>query len=75
MREERDQQWEVVCHLKDENYSLMHNITKLSEEKNSALMSNRDLQLEVRYGGVLQFWQTQTHQLMTKAITIGLHSV
>uniref|UniRef100_A0A8C7D036 Caspase recruitment domain family member 9 n=1 Tax=Oncorhynchus kisutch TaxID=8019 RepID=A0A8C7D036_ONCKI len=47
MREERDQQWEVVCHLKDENYSLMHNITKLSEEKNSALMSNRDLQLEI----------------------------
>lgn len=60
MREERDRQWEVVCHLKDENYSLMHNLTKLSEEKNSALMSNRDLQLEVRYGG---------------AITIGLHSV
>ncbi|KAM9547403.1 caspase recruitment domain-containing protein 9 isoform 1-T1 [Salvelinus alpinus] len=47
MREERDRQWEVVCHLKDENYSLMHNVTKLSEEKNSALMSNRDLQLEI----------------------------
>ncbi|XP_014027527.1 caspase recruitment domain-containing protein 9 isoform X1 [Salmo salar] len=47
MREERDRQWEVVCHLKDENYSLMHNLTKLSEEKNSALMSNRDLQLEI----------------------------
>lgn len=47
MREEKDRQWEEVRHLKDENYSLMHNVTKLSEEKNSALMSNRDLQLEI----------------------------
>ncbi|XP_041755826.2 caspase recruitment domain-containing protein 9 isoform X2 [Coregonus clupeaformis] len=47
MREERDRQLEVVRHLKDDNYSLMYNVTKLNEEKNSALMSNRDLQLEI----------------------------
>uniref|UniRef100_A0A8C8FDC6 CARD domain-containing protein n=1 Tax=Oncorhynchus tshawytscha TaxID=74940 RepID=A0A8C8FDC6_ONCTS len=47
MREEKDRLWEEVRHLKDENYSLMHDVTKLSEEKNSALMSNRDLQLEI----------------------------
>ncbi|XP_030647704.1 caspase recruitment domain-containing protein 9 [Chanos chanos] len=47
LREERDQLWEEVRHLKDENYSLMRDVTRLSEEKNSALMGNRDLQLEI----------------------------
>ncbi|KAL0979727.1 hypothetical protein UPYG_G00188770 [Umbra pygmaea] len=47
MREEKDRLWEEARRLKDENYSLMHNVTKLSEEKNCALMSNRDLQLEI----------------------------
>lgn len=48
MREERDQMWEKARHLKDENYKLMRDMNRLSEEKNSALMCNRDLQLEVR---------------------------
>lgn len=48
LREERDRLWDEIRHLKDENYSLMHDITRLSEEKNGALMSNRDLQLTVR---------------------------
>ncbi|XP_038868657.1 caspase recruitment domain-containing protein 9-like isoform X2 [Salvelinus namaycush] len=47
MREEKGRLWEEVRHLKDENYSLMRDVTKLSEEKNSALMSARDLQLEI----------------------------
>ncbi|XP_010875026.1 caspase recruitment domain-containing protein 9 [Esox lucius] len=47
MREERDRLCEEARHLKDENYSLMHSVTKLSEDKNSALMANRDLQLEI----------------------------
>lgn len=48
MREERDQMWEKARHLKDENYKLMGDMNRLSEEKNCALMCNRDLQLEVR---------------------------
>ncbi|KAG5261058.1 hypothetical protein AALO_G00299530 [Alosa alosa] len=47
LREERDRLWDEMRQLKDENYSLMHNITRLSEEKNGALMSNRDLQLNI----------------------------
>lgn len=47
MREERDQMWDKARHLKDENYKLMSDMNRLSEEKNCALMCNRDLQLEV----------------------------
>lgn len=48
MREERDQMWQKARLLKDENYKLMSDMNRLSEEKNCALMCNRDLQLEVR---------------------------
>lgn len=48
MREERDQMWDKARHLKDENYKLMSDMNRLSEEKNCAFMCNRDLQLEVR---------------------------
>lgn len=48
MREERDQMWDKARHLKDENYKLMSDMNRLSEEKNCAHMCNRDLQLEVR---------------------------
>ncbi|KAI5613241.1 caspase recruitment domain-containing protein 9 isoform X6 [Silurus asotus] len=47
MREERDQMWDKARLLKDENYKLMSNMNRLSEEKNCALMCNRDLQLEI----------------------------
>ncbi|XP_035385972.1 caspase recruitment domain-containing protein 9 isoform X2 [Electrophorus electricus] len=47
MREERDQLWNEAQHLKDENYRLMHDVTRLSEEKNCSLMCNRDLQLQI----------------------------
>ncbi|XP_060740054.1 caspase recruitment domain-containing protein 9 isoform X1 [Tachysurus vachellii] len=47
MREERDQMWDKARHLKDENYKLMSDMNRLSEEKNCALMCNRDLQLEI----------------------------
>ncbi|XP_031441142.1 caspase recruitment domain-containing protein 9 isoform X2 [Clupea harengus] len=47
LREDRDRLWDEARQLKDENYSLMHDLTRLSEEKNSALMSNRDLQLSI----------------------------
>lgn len=48
MREERDQLWNQSRRLWDENYKLMGDVNRLSEEKNTAIMSNRDLQLEVR---------------------------
>lgn len=48
MRGEWEQMWDEVRHLKDENYKLMSDMNRLCEEKNSALMCNRDLQLEVR---------------------------
>uniref|UniRef100_A0AAY4BQ85 CARD domain-containing protein n=1 Tax=Denticeps clupeoides TaxID=299321 RepID=A0AAY4BQ85_9TELE len=47
MREERDRLWEKARALKEENYGLLHELTRLSEEKNGAFMSNRDLQLEI----------------------------
>ncbi|KAL2079629.1 hypothetical protein ACEWY4_025373 [Coilia grayii] len=47
LREERDRLWDEARQLKDENYSLMHDLTRLSEEKNCALMDNRDLQLNI----------------------------
>ncbi|XP_066510771.1 caspase recruitment domain-containing protein 9 [Hoplias malabaricus] len=47
LREEREQLWDEARRLKDENYTLMQDMTRLSEEKNRALMSTRDLQLEI----------------------------
>uniref|UniRef100_A0A8C9RR71 Caspase recruitment domain family member 9 n=1 Tax=Scleropages formosus TaxID=113540 RepID=A0A8C9RR71_SCLFO len=47
MREERDRLVEETRYLKDENYNLLREVTRMSEGKNSALMSNRDLQLEI----------------------------
>ncbi|XP_015222490.2 caspase recruitment domain-containing protein 9 isoform X1 [Lepisosteus oculatus] len=47
MKEERDGFSDEARKLKDENYSLLHDFTKLSEDKNNALMRNRDLQLEI----------------------------
>ncbi|XP_056313017.1 caspase recruitment domain-containing protein 9 isoform X4 [Danio aesculapii] len=47
IREERERMCEEARTLKDENYRLMHDLTRLSEEKNCALMCNRDLQLEI----------------------------
>ncbi|XP_067264041.1 caspase recruitment domain-containing protein 9 isoform X2 [Chanodichthys erythropterus] len=47
IREERERICEEARKLRDENYRLMHDLTRLSEEKNSALMCNRDLQLEI----------------------------
>ncbi len=47
IREERERMCEEARKLKDENYRLMHDLTRLSEDKNCALMCNRDLQLEV----------------------------
>ncbi|KAK2911715.1 hypothetical protein Q8A67_003848 [Cirrhinus molitorella] len=46
-REERERMCEEARKLRDENYRLMHDLTRLSEEKNCALMCNRDLQLEI----------------------------
>ncbi|KTG04512.1 hypothetical protein cypCar_00002240 [Cyprinus carpio] len=46
-REERERMCEEARKLRDENYRLMHDLTRLSEEKSCALMCNRDLQLEI----------------------------
>ncbi|XP_057214732.1 caspase recruitment domain-containing protein 9 isoform X3 [Triplophysa rosa] len=47
IREERERMCEEARQLRDENYSLMHDLTRLSEEKNCVHMRNRDLQLEI----------------------------
>ncbi|XP_067087478.1 caspase recruitment domain-containing protein 9 isoform X1 [Osmerus mordax] len=47
LRAERDRYLEELRLLKDDNYGLMLQVTKLSEEKNCALMASRDLQLEI----------------------------
>lgn len=48
LREEREHLSKEVKHLRDHNYGLMVNINSLSQEKSSALLANRDLQIEVR---------------------------
>ncbi|XP_028664912.1 caspase recruitment domain-containing protein 9 isoform X2 [Erpetoichthys calabaricus] len=47
MKEERDGFNEEARKLRDENYKLLLEFAKLSEEKNTALMKTRDLQLEI----------------------------
>ncbi|XP_064420400.1 caspase recruitment domain-containing protein 9 isoform X1 [Latimeria chalumnae] len=47
MKEERDNFSEELKKCKDENYELALRLARLSEEKNTALMKNRDLQLEI----------------------------
>lgn len=47
LRDERERLSEEVKQLRDHNYSLMANINTLSQEKSSALLANRDLQIEV----------------------------
>ncbi|XP_048838328.1 caspase recruitment domain-containing protein 9 isoform X2 [Brienomyrus brachyistius] len=47
MREERDKLVAEARHLKDENYNLLRDVTRLTEEKSKALMDARDLQMEI----------------------------
>lgn len=47
LKEERDNLSQELRHCKDENYQLAMSYARQSEEKNMALMKNRDLQLEV----------------------------
>ncbi|XP_037735393.1 caspase recruitment domain-containing protein 9 isoform X3 [Chelonia mydas] len=47
MKEERDNLAKELRKCKDENYDLAMSYAKQSEEKNTALMKNRDLQLEI----------------------------
>ncbi|XP_068559127.1 caspase recruitment domain-containing protein 9 [Cebidichthys violaceus] len=47
VREERERLSEEVRQLRDHNYSLMADINTLGQEKSSALLANRDLQIEV----------------------------
>ncbi|NXE46317.1 CARD9 protein, partial [Casuarius casuarius] len=47
MKEERDSLSKELRKCKDENYSLAMSYAKQSEEKNAALMKNRDLLLEI----------------------------
>ncbi|TSM86003.1 Caspase recruitment domain-containing protein 9 [Bagarius yarrelli] len=77
MREERDQMWEKARHLKDENYKLMSDMNRLSEEKNCALMCNRDLQLEVQIStnddtSLIEDFQkqSQAHQELVKKLHV-----
>ncbi|XP_041854254.1 caspase recruitment domain-containing protein 9 isoform X2 [Melanotaenia boesemani] len=47
IRDERERLSEEVKQLRDHNYSLMVDINNLNQEKSSALLANRDLQIEV----------------------------
>ncbi|XP_053138353.1 caspase recruitment domain-containing protein 9 isoform X3 [Hemicordylus capensis] len=47
MKEERDRLGQELRRCKEENYQLALSYAKQSEEKNAALMRNRDLQLEI----------------------------
>uniref|UniRef100_A0A8C2WHM7 CARD domain-containing protein n=1 Tax=Cyclopterus lumpus TaxID=8103 RepID=A0A8C2WHM7_CYCLU len=47
VREEREQLSEEVKQLRNHNYSLMADVNTLGQEKSSALLANRDLQIEV----------------------------
>ncbi|XP_029469005.1 caspase recruitment domain-containing protein 9 isoform X2 [Rhinatrema bivittatum] len=47
MKEERDNFSDELRKLKDENYDLAMRFAKQSEDKNTVLMRNRDLQLEI----------------------------
>ncbi|KAM7144244.1 caspase recruitment domain-containing protein 9 isoform 2-T3 [Macrochelys suwanniensis] len=47
MKEERDNLAKELRKCKDENYNMAMSYAKQSEEKNTALMKNRDLQLEI----------------------------
>ncbi|MBN3272783.1 CARD9 protein, partial [Polyodon spathula] len=47
MKEERNVFSNEAKKLKDENYSLLRELAKQCEEKNTVLMRNRDLQLEI----------------------------
>ncbi|XP_075938584.1 caspase recruitment domain-containing protein 9 isoform X2 [Anarhichas minor] len=47
VREERERLSEEVRQLRDHNYSLMADVNTLGQEKSSALLANRDLQIEV----------------------------
>ncbi|MGH0141523.1 UNVERIFIED_CONTAM: hypothetical protein FKN15_074173 [Acipenser sinensis] len=47
MKEERNAFSNEAKKLKDENYGLLRELAKQSEEKNTVLMKNRDLQLEI----------------------------
>lgn len=47
LKEERDNLSQELRHCKDENYQLAMSYARQSEEKNMALMKNRDLQLEI----------------------------
>lgn len=47
LREERERLSQEVKQLRDHNYSLMSDVTNLGQEKSTALLANRDLQIEV----------------------------
>jgi len=47
IRGERERLSEEVKQLREHNYSLMADINTLNQEKSSALLANRDLQIEV----------------------------
>ncbi|KAM4615846.1 caspase recruitment domain-containing protein 9 [Polymixia lowei] len=46
-REEKERLNEEVKHLREHNYILMADVTTLGQEKNNALLANKDLQLEM----------------------------
>ncbi|XP_071370575.1 caspase recruitment domain-containing protein 9-like, partial [Centroberyx affinis] len=69
VREERERLSEEVKQLRDHNYSLMADINTLSQEKNNALLANRDLQIEVeRLKHTLLRTESETRLLIRRTL-------
>ncbi|KAM3867583.1 caspase recruitment domain-containing protein 9 [Diretmus argenteus] len=69
VREERERLNEEVKQLRDHNYSLMADINSLGQEKNNALLANRDLQIEVeRLKHTLQRAESETRLLKRRTL-------
>ncbi|KAJ7308481.1 hypothetical protein JRQ81_009033 [Phrynocephalus forsythii] len=60
-KEQREALGQELKQCKEENYQLAMSYARLSEEKNAALMKNRDLHLQVRDGHTHTHTHTHTH--------------
>uniref|UniRef100_A0A8C2WJQ2 Uncharacterized protein n=2 Tax=Cyclopterus lumpus TaxID=8103 RepID=A0A8C2WJQ2_CYCLU len=69
VREEREQLSEEVKQLRNHNYSLMADVNTLGQEKSSALLANRDLQIEVEHlKHTVQRAESQTRLLRRRTL-------
>ncbi|XP_029915374.1 caspase recruitment domain-containing protein 9 [Myripristis murdjan] len=69
LREERERLSEELRQLRDHNYSLMADINTLGQDKNHALLANRDLQIELeRLKNTLMRAESETRLLRRRTL-------